>query len=352
MKTIQSNTYPIYFENSINELVKFIVRGKYSRFFILTDENTELHCLQAIKNELGDIDNYDLIEIPAGEENKDIDYCIGIWRMLIDFAADRKSLLVNLGGGVISDMGGFAASTFKRGIDFVHVPTTLLSQVDASVGGKTGIDINSIKNIIGTFTQPKAVFINYDFLKTLPARQILSGLAEMLKHGLIMDADYWNALKNSDLSHPSEELIYRSVEIKNKVVIEDPTEMGIRKALNFGHTIGHAVETNSLLNDKNPLTHGEAIAIGMICEAYLAHKKTGLSSDELAEIVKVIGGLYPKYLFKETSYEALLSIMMKDKKNQNGRINCTLLSRIGQCNLDNICTDAELCESLSYYVSL
>jgi 3-dehydroquinate synthase len=352
MKTIQSNTYPIYFENSINELVKFIVQGNYSRFFILTDENTELHCLQAIKNELGDIDNYDLIEIPAGEENKDIDYCIGIWRMLIDFAADRKSLLVNLGGGVISDMGGFAASTFKRGIDFVHVPTTLLSQVDASVGGKTGIDINSIKNIIGTFTQPKAVFINYDFLKTLPPRQILSGLAEMLKHGLIMDADYWNALKNSDLGQPSEELIYRSVEIKNKVVIEDPTEMGIRKALNFGHTIGHAVETNSLLNDKNPLTHGEAIAIGMICEAYLAHKKTRLSSDELAEIVKVISSLYPKYLLKETSYEALLSIMMKDKKNQNGRINCTLLTHIGQCNLDNICTDAELCESLSYYASL
>jgi len=352
MKTIQSNTYPIYFENSINELVKFIVQGNYSRFFILTDENTELHCLQAIKNELGDIDNYDLIEIPAGEENKDIDYCIGIWRMLIDFAADRKSLLVNLGGGVISDMGGFAASTFKRGIDFVHVPTTLLSQVDASVGGKTGIDINSIKNIIGTFTQPKAVFINYDFLKTLPQRQILSGLAEMLKHGLIMDADYWNALKNSDLSQPSEELIYRSVEIKNKVVIEDPTEMGIRKALNFGHTIGHAVETNSLINDKNPLTHGEAIAIGMICEAYLAHKKTGLSGNEMAEIVKVISSLYPKYQLKETSYEALLSIMMKDKKNQNGRINCTLLTHIGQCNLDNICTDAELCESLSYYASL
>jgi 3-dehydroquinate synthase len=352
MKTIRSNTYPIYFENSINELVKFIVQGNYSRFFILTDENTELHCLQPIKNALGDIDNYDLIEIPAGEENKDIDYCIGIWRMLIDFAADRKSLLVNLGGGVISDMGGFAASTFKRGIDFVHVPTTLLSQVDASVGGKTGIDINSIKNIIGTFTQPKAVFINYDFLKTLPPRQILSGLAEMLKHGLIMDADYWNALKNSDLRQPSEELIYRSVEIKNKVVIEDPTEMGIRKALNFGHTIGHAVETNSLLNDKNPLTHGEAIAIGMICEAYLANKKTGLSTDELAEIVKVIGSLYPKYQLKETSYEALLSIMMKDKKNQNGRINCTLLTRIGQCNLDNLCTDAELCESLSYYASL
>jgi 3-dehydroquinate synthase len=352
MKTIQSDNYPIFFENSLAELVKFIKNGGYSRFFILTDENTGAHCLPAIKNELGDDENYDLIEIPAGEENKDIDYCIGIWRMLIDFEADRKSLLVNLGGGVISDMGGFAASTYKRGIDFVHVPTTLLSQVDASVGGKTGIDITSIKNIIGTFTQPKAVFINYGFLATLPARQILSGLAEMLKHGLIVDAAYWEKLKTSDLKMPVEELIHWSVQIKNKVVIEDPTEQGIRKALNFGHTVGHAVETNSLLNDHDPLTHGEAIALGMICEAYLAHKKTGLSKAELDEIVEVIGNLYPKYPLKTADFVTLCEIMLKDKKNQNGLINCTLLNRIGEYNLDNICTDAELCESLAFYAGL
>jgi len=352
MKTIQSNSYPIFFDNSIEELAKFVKQGNYSRFFILTDENTAKHCLPAIERLFAGMDNFDVIEINAGEESKDIDFCIGIWKMLIDFGADRKSLMINLGGGVISDMGGFAASTFKRGIDFVHVPTTLLSQVDASVGGKTGIDIDSIKNIIGTFTQPKAVFIAYDFLKTLPPRQILSGLAEMLKHGLIMDAAYWQALKTGDLNMPSAELIYWSVEIKNKVVIEDPTEKGIRKALNFGHTIGHAVETNSLLTDKNPLTHGEAIAIGMICEAYLAHKKTGLSSDELAEIVEVINSLYPKYPLKKASYQALLKIMMKDKKNENGKINCTLLTRIGQCNLDNICTEDELFEALDYYATL
>jgi 3-dehydroquinate synthase len=352
MKTIQSNNYPIYFDNSIDELAKFVKQGHYSRFFILTDENTAIHCLPLVKSHFEGMDNFDIIEINAGEESKDIDFCIGIWKMLIDFGADRKSLLINLGGGVISDMGGFAASTFKRGIDFVHVPTTLLSQVDASVGGKTGIDIDSIKNIIGTFTQPKAVFISYDFLKSLPARQILSGTAEMLKHGLITDATFWQALKNNDLSIPSLELIYWSIEIKNKIVIEDPTEQGIRKALNFGHTVGHAVETNSLLNDKDPLTHGEAIAIGMICEAYLSHKKTGLGLDELDEIVRVISGLYPKYPLEETNYDALCAIMLKDKKNQNGKINCTLLTRIGQCQLDNICTDAELCESLSYYASL
>jgi 3-dehydroquinate synthase len=352
MNTIQSDNYPIFFENSIDELVKFIEQGHYSRFFILTDENTAEHCLPLVKSKVEYMDNFDIIEINAGEESKDIDFCIGVWRMLIDFGADRKSLLVNLGGGVISDLGGFAASTFKRGIDFVHVPTTLLSQVDASVGGKTGIDINSIKNIIGTFTQPKAVFINLGFLETLPPRQILSGLAEMLKHGLIQDAAYWHQLKASDLTIPSAELVHRSVEIKNKITIEDPHEKGIRKALNFGHTIGHAVETNSLINDKDPLSHGEAIAIGMICESYLAHKKTGFPAEELQEITETLNKLYPRYTIKKSDFDTLLEIMKKDKKNQNGNINCTLLTNIGQCNIDNNCTEAELCDSLLYYINL
>jgi len=354
MDTIQSIGYPIYFSDSLTQLANFIKQGKYSRFFILTDENTSAHCLPLLKEKLGDNeDDYDLIEINAGEESKDIDFCIGVWKMLIDFGADRKSLLVNLGGGVVSDLGGFAASTFKRGIDFVHVPTTLLSQVDASVGGKTGIDIDSIKNIIGTFTQPKAVFIEYDFLKTLPERQILSGLAEMLKHGLICDAAYWNQLKVSDLKKPAAELIYRSIEIKNKVVIEDPKEMGIRKSLNFGHTVGHAVETYSLLNDANKaLSHGEAIAIGMICEAYLSHKKIGLSDDSLTEIVNVINKLYPRYNIPESIFDELYTYMQKDKKNEDGKINCTFLQEIGQYSIDNICTKDELYESLRYYTSL
>jgi len=354
MDTIQSIGYPIYFSDSLTQLVNFIKQGKYSRFFILTDENTSTHCLPLLKEKLGDNeDDYDLIEINAGEESKDIDFCIGVWKMLIDFGADRKSLMVNLGGGVISDLGGFAASTFKRGIDFVHVPTTLLSQVDASVGGKTGIDIDSIKNIIGTFTQPKAVFIEYDFLKTLPERQILSGLAEMLKHGLICDVAYWDQLKVSDLKKPAAELIYRSIEIKNKVVIEDPKEMGIRKSLNFGHTVGHAVETYSLLNDGiKALSHGEAIAIGMICEAYLSHKKIGLSAGSLTEIVNVINKLYPKYDILESTFDELYTYMQKDKKNEDGKINCTFLQEIGQYSIDNICTKDELYESLRYYTSL
>jgi 3-dehydroquinate synthase len=353
MDTLLSINYPIYFDNSISELVKFIEQGRYSRVFVLTDENTAKYCLPVIREKIDTLDNFDIIEINAGEESKDIDFCIGIWKMLIDFGADRQALMINLGGGVISDLGGFAASTFKRGIDFVHVPTTLLSQVDASVGGKTGIDIDSIKNIIGTFTQPKAVFIEYGFLQSLPPRQILSGMAEMLKHGLIADAEYWNVLKGSDLEHPSAELVYRSVEIKNKVVIADPTETGIRKCLNFGHTVGHAVETYSLLNDDSRhLSHGEAIAIGMICEAWLSHQKTGLSAGGLTEITDVLSSLYPKYLLEETANEELYQLMKKDKKNQFGRINCTLLSKIGAYSLDNICTEAELCESLAYYATL
>jgi 3-dehydroquinate synthase len=351
MDTIQSNTYNIYFEDSLNELTRFIDNGKYSKFFILTDENTGEHCLPLVKEAIGDR-AFDIIEINAGEESKDIDFCIGVWKMLIDFGADRQSLLVNLGGGVISDLGGFAASTFKRGIDFVHVPTTLLSQVDASVGGKTGIDIDSIKNIIGTFTQPKAVFIDYRFLQTLPERQILSGNAEMLKHGLICDAAYWNKLKNSDLKNPSAELVYISVGIKNKVVIADPHEKNIRKSLNFGHTIGHAVDTYSLLNDEDSLSHGEAIAIGMICEAYLSHKKAKLTAAELSEITEVLMALYPRYPLKESYNETLLEYMLKDKKNQNGQINCTLLDAIGQFKIDNNCTKEELFEALAYYAGL
>ncbi len=352
MKALNSIGYPIYFDDSLSQLANFIEQGHYSRFFILTDENTAKYCLPIIREQTDKLHNFDIIEVNAGEESKDIDFCIGIWKMLIDFGADRHALLINLGGGVVSDLGGFVASTYKRGIDFVHVPTTLLAQVDASVGGKTGIDIDNLKNIVGTFTQPKAVFISHQFLKTLPKSQVLSGTAEMLKHGLIADADYWHTLKGSDLNHPSAELIYKSIEIKNKIVIEDPTEKGIRKALNFGHTVGHAVEANSLKNDEVHLSHGAAVAIGMVCEAWLSCKKTGLPEEEFTEIVETITGLYPKYYIDESCHKVLYNIMTKDKKNAGGEVNCTLLTRIGQCSLDNICTEDELCESLNYYATL
>jgi 3-dehydroquinate synthase len=271
--------------------------------------------------------------------------------MLLDFGAERNSLLINLGGGVITDMGGFAASTFKRGIDFVQVPTTLLSQVDASVGGKTGIDMDHVKNIIGTFTQPKAVFIDILFLKTLDHNQLVSGYAEMIKHGLIADKEYFDQLKVSDPVNIDLPAVYRSVEIKNEVVTEDPYEKGRRKTLNFGHTIGHAVETCSLTKKTHPLLHGEAIAVGMICEAYLSHKLNGLSADELQEISDVITSIFPSSVISGTNAE-LLAVMQNDKKNEQQRIGFALLNKIGACDFNIFIDEDLIIESLDFYRNL
>lgn len=349
MHPIQSIGYPVHFQNSLAEIRNLISRGKYSKVFVLVDSNTEKHCLPLLQPYLPD--DYDIIEIDPGEENKNIDFCIGVWKMLLDFGADRNSLLINLGGGVITDMGGFAAATFKRGIDFAHVPTTLLSQVDASVGGKTGIDLDHVKNIIGTFTQPKAVFIDTEFLKTLDDSQMVSGYAEMIKHGLIADKEYFDRLKMEDPRKTGPEPVYRSVEIKNEVVTSDPHESGRRKILNFGHTIGHAVETCSLTDKINPLLHGEAIAIGMICEAYLSYKTNGLSADELQEITDVIAAIFPLLPITHNNAE-LLSVMQNDKKNVQKRIGFALLTKIGNCSYNNFAEEDMIINSLDFYRNL
>lgn len=349
MLPIESNGYSVFFDNSLAELATFLRESSYSKVFFLTDLNTSEHCMPLIGKYLPELDNYDIIEVDPGEENKNIDYCIGVWQMLLDFGADRNSLLINLGGGVITDMGGFAASTFKRGIDFVQVPTTLLSQVDASVGGKTGIDLGSIKNIIGTFTQPKAVFISTEFLKSLSARQLVSGFGEIVKHGLIADRDYYYQVQKISPEEIPAEIIYRSVEIKNKVVTIDPFEKGLRKTLNFGHTIGHAVETFSLKNDSDPLLHGEAIALGMICEAYLSVKHNTLTENELNEIVQYIRKVFPDYPLHTSSFPAIMEFMKNDKKNSNGQIGFALLNAIGDCGYNQFIEEEHILQSLEYY---
>lgn len=349
MKTIDSLGYSIFFQNQFDSLNRFLKERSYSKIFILTDRNTGEQCLPVLIAGMPVDFEYDIIEVDPGEENKNIDFCIGIWKMLLDFGADRNSLLINLGGGVVTDMGGFAASTFKRGIDFVQMPTTLLSQVDASVGGKTGIDMDSVKNIIGTFTQPQAVFINADFLKTLSKRQLISGYAEMIKHAFIFDADYFQEVKGIDFDDIDEELIYRSVGIKNKVVTQDPKEQGLRKILNFGHTIGHAVETYSLNRDGNPLLHGEAIAIGMICEAYLSYQYNGLKEDQLAEIVKALRSIFPDYQLKSESFSDLIAIMKNDKKNTDDNIGFALLKEIGHCDFNHYLDEDKIKSALTYY---
>ena len=342
----------ILFDSNLSELQQFISQSSYSKVFVLVDSNTEKHCLPILQEALSGITEFDVVEVDPGEENKNIDFCIGIWKTLLDFGADRNSLLINLGGGVVTDMGGFAAATFKRGIDFVHMPTTLLSQVDACIGGKTGIDMDNLKNVIGTFTNPKAVFIVPDFLKTLDDQHLRSGFAEMIKHGLVYDASYFDQLKQLKPDQLTPEVIYRSIEIKDELVSIDPQEKNIRKILNFGHTIGHAIESYSLTNDQSPLFHGEAIAIGMICEAYLSMQQNGLSKDELFTIEQTILSLYPKYKLEPSAFDELISIMKNDKKNHQDRINCSLLNAIGSCSVNHYCSEEALLQSLDYYFNV
>lgn len=352
MEPIKNADHFIHFESGLAPLKEILDQNKYSKVFVFADTNTAEHCLPVFRSLLDDLEDFDIIETDPGEENKNIDFCIGIWKTLLDFGADRKCLMINLGGGVITDMGGFVASTYKRGIDFINIPTTLLSQVDASVGGKTGIDIDNVKNMVGTFSLPQAVFIENIFLSTLSKRELLSGFAEMIKHGLIADANYYGRLKTSNYQALAPKEIYRSIEIKNKVVTEDPLEKGLRKILNFGHTIGHAVESYALSNSKKPLTHGEAIAIGMVCEAYLSAKYCDLTQEELADIGKYILSIYPKYNIKEKSFDNLLSLMQSDKKNEDGKIMFSLLEKIGKCTFNCRVTNDDIKSSLNYYNSL
>ncbi len=352
MEPIKSAGHSIYFESGLSPLKDILEKNKYSKVFVFADTNTAELCIPVFRSLLDDIEDFDIIETDSGEENKNIDFCIGIWKTLLDFGADRKCLMINLGGGVITDMGGFVASTYKRGIDFINIPTTLLSQVDASVGGKTGIDIDNVKNMVGTFSLPQAVFIENTFLTTLSKREMLSGFAEMIKHGLIVDAAYYGELKISDYQNITPQAIYRSVEIKNEVVTEDPLEKGLRKILNFGHTIGHAVESYSLSKDKKPLTHGEAIAIGMVCEGFLSAKYCNLTEDELKDLSSYIISIYPKYNIKEKSFDALIGLMQSDKKNEEGHILFSLLEKIGHCTFNCKVTDKDILASLNYYNSL
>ncbi|MCL4125963.1 UNVERIFIED_CONTAM: hypothetical protein GTU68_012040 [Idotea baltica] len=265
-------------------------------------------------------------------------------------ALDRKALVVNLGGGVIGDMGGFVAGTYKRGIDFAQVPTTLLAQVDASVGGKLGIDFNGLKNHIGLFRNPIGVYINPMFLETLSFEEKRSGFAEIVKHHLIADNEAWQKLKEitdlNELGYPN--LIQHSIDIKSRIVESDPEEKGARKSLNFGHTVGHAVETY-FLESGNRLLHGEAIAIGMICEAWISHQIGTLSEDELTEITEFFLRFYPKSKILTNTYPAIVHFAKNDKKNQDGKILCTLLNGIGEFQVNVSIDHSQITKSLDYY---
>ena len=355
IKKIQTNSSEVFIGDNVFSLLNEYLRSyQDSKIFVLVDENTLEHCITKLitQNEL--LHNAEILEIDSGEENKTLEVCYQLWKTLADYKADRKSLLINLGGGVITDMGGFIASTYKRGIDFINIPTTLLSQIDASVGGKTGVDFEGLKNVIGVFNEPKGVFIYPEFLTTLDKRQMLSGYAEALKHALIKDADYWIKLKQGMLSSPEywEDLITQSVNIKNEIVLKDPLEKGERKLLNFGHTIGHALESFSLENDQNPLCHGEAIAIGMICESFVSHKANKLTKSDLENITSTIKKFYKFYKLDETNFHSYIELMKHDKKNESNEINFTLLSKIGKAVFNKEIGVDLIIESLSYYNSI
>lgn len=353
MQSIQANGYSIHFNESGYEAIhQLLIENNYSSIFILVDENTNEFCLPKFLPQLATEIPIEIIEIEAGEGMKNISTCVEIWSILSDLGADRKSVLINLGGGVITDLGGFIASTFKRGIDFINVPTTLLGMVDASIGGKNGVDLDTLKNQIGVIAVPQLVWIDSLFLESLPQKQMRSGLAEMLKHGLIYDKNYWNQfldLENLDFDD-LDALIYRSVEIKNEIVLQDPTEKGIRKALNFGHTLGHAIESH-FLESTTPLLHGEAIAIGMILESYISKVQNKLSQIEFEEIKKTFLAIFGKHTFTPEDIESIQKLLFHDKKNEYGKVQFTLIESIGTILLNQSVSNDLIFNSFSNYES-
>ena len=353
MKEIRLHDYTIIIDEHLSNLRMWLSVQEYKHFLILVDENTKRDCWPILKKECP-LDNFEIIEIKSGEVYKNLDTCSQIWEQLLDFKTDRKALFINLGGGVIGDMGGFAASCYKRGIDFLNIPTTVLSQVDASIGGKLGVDFKNGKNLIGLFKNPQRVHIATCFHQSLPKKQIKNGLAEIYKHALIADANQWiNFMRDEDFFNKNSiEVLYHSLMVKQRIVAEDPFENGIRKALNFGHTIGHAIETYSLENDTSPLLHGEAIIIGMIAEAFLSTKKCGLKQQHLSDISRIFMERYTPYRLNENSFDTIWDYMLLDKKNKSTQVLAVLLKDIGIPVLDVEIKKKDLIEALDYYKSI
>lgn len=333
------------------EIIANCIRN-HSSVSIICDFNTKIHCLPRLE-EILNYNNllYSIIEIPEGEKSKNFDTSIIIIENLLTRACDRNSLIINLGGGVISDIGGFVASIYKRGINFINIPTTLLAMVDASVGGKTGIDHMGIKNVIGSFSNPQFTVIDSSFLNTLNKRELLNGFAEMLKHGLIADSGYWDEMISIDLNKISIDNIYKSILIKSTIVSADFKEKNVRKTLNFGHTLGHAIETLFMKSD-SALKHGESIAIGIILESFLSYKLNLLNLDSLKQIQDAITSRYGKIPIDNLDFNSILKCLQNDKKNYNNNIQFSLLNSIGRaiynCNISNDLIK----ESLVYYSSL
>lgn len=349
-----SNSNIIITHEIQKELQQFLESNSYSKICVITDENTKKHCFPLIREVVKG--KGILIQIPSGEEAKNIESCNKIWEFMTAASFDRKSLVINLGGGVIGDMGGFCASTYKRGIDFIQIPTTLLSQADASVGGKLGIDFteskgNVFKNHIGVFNIPKAVLIDTNFLTTLDTREIRSGFAEVIKHCLIADKEKWEVITSKSFPEQDwNDLAKHSVGIKSHVTETDPHEKGLRKILNFGHTLGHAIES-FYLNTPKKLLHGEAIAIGMICESFISAKRGFISFEDLQRIASYIVSIYGKPEIPAKDINKIIPLTLQDKKNENAEVLFSLLEEVGKANYNISVGVEEMIESIEFYNS-
>jgi 3-dehydroquinate synthase len=331
------------------DLDAFLAEKKYSKLALLVDENTYSSCYPHILQGLPD---HFVIEVKSGEEEKNLNTCTMIWQAMTDQNLDRHACLIVLGGGVLGDMGGFCASTYKRGIDFILIPTTLLAQADASIGGKLGIDFTNFKNHIGVFRLPALTLLYSGFLATLPLAELRSGFAEVIKHTLIADKSMWEKVSSGSLAdQPWDTLIRHSVTFKAQVTTEDPTEKGLRKILNAGHTIGHALESY-LLNTGNRILHGEAIAAGLISEVYIARNRDLIDENSFEQVCAFILKIYGKVDFKQENIESISKLMLHDKKNKENRILCVLLNGIGSAGWDYEISPEEVKRSLSFYLSV
>jgi 3-dehydroquinate synthase len=339
-------------ENLEPALAEAIQECRPDRLLVLTDETTRQLCWPVVSS-YDCLREAQLITIKAGDDHKTLDSLSHVWQELQRLGATRHSLLINLGGGMVTDLGGFAASTFKRGLHIINIPTTLLAMVDASVGGKTGINFGGLKNEVGVFRNASAVILDTTFLRTLDHENILSGYAEMLKHGLIgaPSGAACGALLNFDIDHPDlrelGRMVAESVQVKQRIVLEDPLEQGLRKALNLGHTVGHAFESMAL--QRTPVLHGYAVAWGLVCELYLSVVKCGFPTDKMRQVVHFIFDHYGRMPITCDDYPTLLELMTHDKKNVAGQINFTLLSNVGQLQLNQTATTAEIEEALDFY---
>ncbi len=342
----------IFTENIKKELDRILEHFSQAKVFIFIDSGAEQHCWHLLSSTNKTLQDAPKLLIDSGEQNKSLDSVVKAWQFLGENGANKHSLVINIGGGMLSDLGGFVASTFKRGCHFINIPTTLLAQIDASVGGKTGFNFNGLKNEIGIINQPNMVLLSSEFLKTLSIREFKSGLGEMLKHAIIYSQNYLDELFTfnfKDINYSKLlNLIRKSVAVKQEFVMKDPKEKDIRKALNFGHTIGHAFESYAHRH-KLELYHGEAIALGMIGELYLSVKKKGFPQSKYNEIAKFITSIYSDFPIFTKDYPEFYQFMLHDKKNNGEGVNFTLLQDIGSYTINNICTKEEIFEALNQY---